>query len=119
MEAYELLYPEELAAAKAYMRLEGKEEDALVMDMLLAARAYLAGAGVALPPAGSGRRALYDVACHSLALAYYERRGADGTAPENDGAVQRIIGQLKGTGPVDRPAADAGEEGERGNDQES
>ncbi len=105
METYERLYPEELAAAKAYMRLEGSEEDALVMGMVLAARAYLAGAGVALPAAGSGRRALYDRACHSLALTYYERRGAGGAAPEDDGAVQRIIlsGQRKRVIPIPTP----------------
>lgn len=116
MEAYEQLYPEELAAAKAYMRLEGSEEDALVMGMVLAARTYLAGAGVALPTAGSGRRALYDRACHSLALAYYERRGADGAAPEDDGAVQRIIEQLKRTEETGDPNAGGGKEGDHGDD---
>ncbi len=119
MEAYELLYPEELAAAKAYMRVEGEEDDALVVDTVLAARTYLAGAGVTLPPAGSGKRALYDMACHCLALAYYERRSVDETAPEDSKAVQRIIEQLKKTEEADGSNADAGKGGENGDDQKS
>ena len=94
------LSPEELAAAKAYMRLEGDEEDSLVMSVVMAARTYLTEAGVALPETGSGRRALYDLMCHALALAYYERREATGTAVDENPAIRRALNQLKLTEPM-------------------
>lgn len=88
------LYPEELAAAKSYLRVEGDEEDALVTGLVLSARSYLAGAGVSLPPAGSPRRCLYDLCVHALTLAYYERRETAGGAPENLN-LRMILNQLK------------------------
>lgn len=94
------LSPEEMAAAKAYMRIEGEDEDPLVMSMVLAARTYLTEAGVALPEAGSGRRALYDLVCHGLALAYYERREATGAAVDENPAIRRALNQLKLTEPM-------------------
>lgn len=105
------LHPEELAAAKAYMRIEGDEEDSLVVSMVMAARAYLEGAGVSLPPAGSDRRSIYDLACHGLALSYYDHREETGTALADNPALRRAINQLKYTEP---PASNLGDGGAGG-----
>lgn len=112
------LYPEELAAAKAYMRIEGDDEDSLVVSMVMAARAYLEGAGVSLPPAGSDRRSVYDLACHGLALSYYDHRGETGAAMVDNPALRRIITQLKLSEPPmsNLDIGGAGEEGDHGDD---
>lgn len=67
------LTAEELAAAKAYMRApEG--DDAFVASCVIAARAYLEGAGVSLPRVGTLRRELYDMVVHAYALTMYDHR---------------------------------------------
>jgi len=93
-----ILYPEELTKAKVYLRVEDDEEDQVVTDCVLAARAYLAGAGVALPGPNDPRRTLYDLACHGLALGYYERREATTATAENP-VLRSVINQLKLTEP--------------------
>lgn len=93
-----ILYPEELAAAKAYLRLDGDEEDPLVTGLVLAARAYLTQAGVTLPAPDDARRPLYDLCCHGLALGYYERRETEGEMPLNLN-LRMILNQLKMTEP--------------------
>lgn len=108
------LDPEELSAAKAYMRIEGEDEDSLVMSDVLAARTYLEEAGVSLPAKDSGRRALYDLACYALALAYYERRETTGAALEDNPAIRRTINQLKLTEPPVSKLDTGGSEGEKG-----
>lgn len=98
------LYPEELAAAKAYMRVE--DDDAMVMACVLAARAYLEGAcGVSLPPVGTPRRAIYDIVCHALAADAYDRRGTAiaGTSVEENPVFSHLKNHLKMTEP---PAPD-------------
>lgn len=96
-----LLSREELEAAKAYMRVDGDEDDLVVTGCLAAARAYMEGAGVSLPPAGTPRRDLYDLVCHSIALGLYDHRDA---VSESKFAVnpvlQRQLNQLKLTEPV-------------------
>lgn len=96
-----MLTAEELEAAKGYLRVEGKEDDAVVTACVLAAREYLAGAGVALPPAGSARRALYDLACHAMALSSYDQRDPviTGTIVAENPQLRRIVVQLKLTEP--------------------
>lgn len=91
---------DELEAAKRYMRIEGGEEDLTVNGLVLAAREYLDKAGVALPEPGSSRRGLYDLACHSLALSWYDNRDlmTAGQLGENP-ALRRVINQLKLTEP--------------------
>lgn len=94
------LTAEELAAAKAYLRVEGEEDDAVVTACVLAAREYLAGAGVALPPAEHPRRALYNLAAHAIALGSYDLRDPvlTGSVAENP-QLRRTVVQLKLTEP--------------------
>lgn len=91
------LYPEELAQAKAYMRLTGAEDDSLVISCVNAARAYLREAGVALPAYNTPRRALYDTVCHSLALSVYDRRETvlTGSAVAQNPVLRGMLNQLK------------------------
>lgn len=93
------LYPEELAAAKAYMRIEGDQDDLTVTSCVLAARAYLDGAGVSLPSTDNGRRWAYDLVCHGLALSYYENRGETGQPLSDNPGLRRVLNQLKYTEP--------------------
>lgn len=90
------LTPEELAAAKRYMRVDTDADDALVTQCVLAARDYLSKAGVTIPEEGKPRRALYDMACHAIALSTYDQRELTvaGTLTENP-SLRRIINQLK------------------------
>lgn len=91
----------ELAAAKAYMRVEGDADDAIVTACVLAAREYLAGAGVALPAPDTPRRALYDLVCHAMALSMYDQRDPviTGTIVAENPQLRRMLTQLKLTEP--------------------
>lgn len=101
---------EELAAAKNYMRIDGDADDCVVVDCVLAARDYLAGAGVSLPPAWTPRRCSYDICAHRIALDDYdERRGVAHEKAEENPAFRRRLNQLKLTEPVSK--LDTEEEG--------
>lgn len=71
---------------------------------------YMAGAGVSIPPDGTGRRALYDLCINYLVLDKYERRSATitGAVVENPEFV-RIKNQLKFTEPVPNSGTGGGE----------
>ena len=90
-----------LEAAKAYARIDGDEDDALVESLIEAAEEYLAGAGV-YP--GLAQEALYQLAVKGIVLHWYEQRNAtersatEGRAPTDFAAgVRLIINQLKQT----------------------
>lgn len=93
----------ELDAAKAYLRVSGTEDDQVVAQCVLAARQYLADAGVGLPAEGSPRRALYDLVAHSMALSGYDQRDPviAGAVTENP-QVRRMLTQLRFTEPVSK-----------------
>lgn len=106
------LTQEELAAAKAYMRVDGDDDDAVVTQCVIAARDYLAGAGVTLPPEGTPRRASYDICAHRIALDDYdERRGVLHEKAEENPAFRRRLNQLKLT---ESPVSNL-DTGDRGN----
>lgn len=87
---------EELEAAKAYMRVDGNDDDSVVKECLLGARAYLMGAGISLPAPGTLRRASYDICAHRLALDDYdERKGVTHEKAEENPAFRRRFNQLK------------------------
>lgn len=91
---------EELEAAKRYCRVDDPAEEYVLTQCVLAAREYLAGAGVSLPAWGTSRRALYDLVCHSLALSAFDRRDPVITGSVSDNPVlRRSLNQLKLTEP--------------------
>lgn len=88
---------DELTAAVRYMRAdeiceESEAERELIRELMIAAKIYLANAGVERP--GSGAQ-LYDLALHSLTLYYYDHRDAVGTEAEIPRGLRPIITQLK------------------------
>ncbi len=89
------LTAEELEKAKAY--IQPPYDDGVVEDCVLGARAYMAGAGVSLPPPGTPRRSLYDQVCHKLALADYDSRNPViiGAVPVENPVFDRQFLQLQ------------------------
>ena len=94
------LTADELTAAKGYMR-PAADDDAGVTACVLAARTYLAQAGVSLPGLESPRRPLYDLVCHALALGSYDLRDpiVSGTIVTENPQLRRALNQLKFTEP--------------------
>ncbi len=89
------LTTEELAAAKAYMRVDGDADDAVVEQCVIAARDYMKEAGIKLPPIGTGRRASYDICAHRMALDDYdERRGISHEKAAENVSFRRRFNQL-------------------------
>lgn len=85
-----------MTAAKAYMRVDGDSDDAVVEQCVIAARDYMTTAGVALPPDGTPRRASYDICAHRMALDDYdERMGTAHERAEENPAFRRRLNQLK------------------------
>lgn len=81
-----------LAACKAYMRVDGEAEDALITALLDAATEYLTGAGIYRTADNAAR---YDLAAQGLALYYYDHRDAVGTEAEMPRGLRPLIAQLK------------------------
>jgi len=89
----------ELEACKAYMRVDGTDDDALIGVLMGAAKDYLAGAGIDEPETDSP---LYTLAVQSLTLHYYDHRDAVGGEAALPTGLRPIINQLKhsGEGPL-------------------
>lgn len=84
-----------LDACKQYMHVEqdcGEDEDALILDLMGAAKEYLAGSGIPEPEEPSK---LYTLALHSLTLNYYDHRDAVGEEAPLPTGLRPIINQLK------------------------
>ena len=93
-----------LAALLAYCRLDEPDESERVLldEMVNAAQAYLAGAGVHTPAPDDSRRPMYDMVVNALVLDDYDNRGsqtAGYTIAENP-AFRRKLNQLKLTVPI-------------------
>lgn len=84
----------ELNALKAYMRIDGTDDDEVVALCREAAVAYLANAGVEV----NMKNALCKMAVWSLALHYYDHRDAVGTEAPLPTGLRPIINQLKAQG---------------------
>ncbi len=88
----------------AYCRIDelGPGEDQLLEDIYHDAVSYLAGAGVAQPPAYTERRAQYDMCINALVLDAWDNRGTQfaGYSVVDNPAWQRKKNQLKLTEPV-------------------
>ena len=86
----------QVAACKAYMRIDGDEDDKLIGQLCDAAAAYLAAAGATRGMEdGSQRAAQYDLALWALTLHYYDHWVAVGTEAPLPIGVRPIIHQLK------------------------
>lgn len=82
----------QLKACKAYMRVDGDFEDALISALYSAATEYLTGAGIARTTENAN---MYDLAAQALALHYYDHRDAVGTEAVMPQGIRPIITQLK------------------------
>lgn len=111
-----MLTDERRASLLAYCKLTEFGDDPEVLALLegfsLAAEGYLAQAGVSPPPAGTGRRAQYDLLVNHLVLDSWENREAAyvGTVTVDNPVFRRMVNQLKLTEGVRRD----GEEGAGG-----
>lgn len=84
-----------LEACKQYMRVDGDDDDALITQLMDAAKAYLRNAGIEEPD--SEDSSLYNTAVHSLTLHYYDHRDAVGEEQSFPTGLRPIINQLKHT----------------------
>lgn len=82
----------ELEACKAYMRVDGSDDDQLIAGLMAAAKEYLAGAGISDLET---TEPLYTLAVHSLTLHYYDHRDAVGGEASLPTGLRPIINQLK------------------------
>ncbi len=83
---------QKLAAAKAYMRIDGSDEDELIAALYEAAQLYLANSGIPEPQDDSP---LYSMAVWSLTLHYYDHRDAVGTEAGIPTGLRPVLNQLK------------------------
>lgn len=92
----------ELDAVKAYMRVDGTDDDTIITALYEAAALYLANAGVGRP---ADDTALYDLALWSLTLYYYDHRDAVGNESGIPNGLRPILNQLKLLAAADHAAA--------------
>lgn len=81
-----------LADCKRYMRVDGTEDDAVILSLMGGAAMYLGRCGV-LP--GDAPDVLYNLALWALTLHWYDHRddvGNEASVPKN---VQNVIEQCK------------------------
>lgn len=85
----------QLEACKAYMRVDGSEEDELIRSLCSAAEGYLTRAGCRRSETDEAQAAQYDLALWSLTLHYYDHRDAVGTEAPLPIGLRPVITQLK------------------------
>ena len=92
---------EKLTAVKAYMRIDGDADDAVIKAMYKAAVHYLENAGIEEP---SEDPSLYNLAVWALTLHYYDHRDSDSGSSEAGFSVglRAKINQLKLMGDIER-----------------
>ena len=81
-----------LDACKQYMRVDGSDDDTLILSLMDAAKEYLSGAGIPEPEEQSS---LYTMALQSLTLHYYDHRDSVGGEAPLPSGLRPIINQLK------------------------
>ena len=100
------LTDERRASLLAYCKLTEFGDDQEVLALLEgfygAAVGYLAQAGVSQPPAGTPRRAQYDLCINYLVLDFWDRRDTNyvSTVVADNPVFRRMVTQLKLTEPV-------------------
>lgn len=82
-----------LESVKHYCRIDGDEEDDLLLSLIDAAKAYLESAGVSEPEEDDPR---YLLAVKAMVLHFYDYRGlTESTAPSAIPGMQNMVTQLK------------------------
>lgn len=89
----------QLAEVKAYMRIDGDADDAVIKVMYKAAVRYLENAGIKEPLEDP---ALYKLAVWGLTLNYYDHRDSVGNEASFPIGLRPVINQLKLMGDVAR-----------------
>lgn len=85
----------QVTACKAYMRIDGDADDALIASLCDAAEGYLTRAGCRRSETDTAQAAQYDLALWSLTLHYYDHRDAVGTEAPLPLGLPPVITQLK------------------------
>lgn len=83
----------DLQEIKEYLRIDGDEEDNLLVGLQLAAEKYLENAGITK----DYDNALYKLAVKLIVCHWYENREPTGNAQELAFSLRHIIAQLKHT----------------------
>lgn len=81
-----------LEACKRYMRVDGDDEDEVILSLMSAARAYLERAGITPERSPAAQ---YDLALWGLTLHYYDHRDAVGNEAAFPIGLRPVITQLK------------------------
>lgn len=83
----------DLDDVKNYCRIDGTEEDALILSFIDAAKGYLDGAGVPEPEADDPR---YLLCVKAMVLEFYDHRGmTESVTPSAIPGLQNMVNQLK------------------------
>lgn len=85
----------QITACKAYMRVDGDGEDALIGGLCDAAAGYLRSAGCVRSDSDEAQAAQYDLALWSLTLHYYDHRDAVGAEAPLPLGLGPVLVQLK------------------------
>jgi uncharacterized phage protein (predicted DNA packaging) len=81
-----------LETCKKYMRVDGEDEDEVILSLMSAAQAYLERAGITLERSPAAQ---YDLALWGLTLHYYDHREAVGNEAAFPIGLRSVITQLK------------------------
>lgn len=83
----------DLDDVKTYCRIDGTEEDALILSFIAAAKGYLDGAGVPEPEADDPR---YLLCVKAMVLEFYDHRGmTESVTPSAIPGLANMVVQLK------------------------
>ena len=83
----------DLDDVKTYCRIDGTEEDALILSFICAAKGYLDGAGVPEPEADDPR---YLLCVKAMVLEFYDHRGmTESVTPSAIPGLANMVVQLK------------------------
>lgn len=81
-----------LEACKRYMRVDGEDEDEVILALMTAAQTYLERAGITPERSPAPQ---YDLALWGLTLHYYDHREAVGNETAFPIGLRPVINQLK------------------------
>lgn len=84
------------------MHVDGTDDDALITNLMAAAREYLKNTGITEPEDPSTEGCLYRTALYSITLHYYDHRDSVGDEAAFPIGTRLIVNQLKhlGEGPL-------------------